>query len=209
VIVFTGIWAWTSFGPHTASPKENWTRIENIWQPKRDADLKALSTAVAANNFYATISGYKSLGADTKGWMDELDTIKGWVDASASQDPAAVPANDAVAQLVQDGNAEVTLLNQAAAAKTPDDLLALKDQIAVADQAFVDDTAMVSQVVSGIVPAASGAPTLALPSGSLAPSASPVASGAAPSASAGESIVPTSVPSAAPTPALSASALPS
>lgn len=195
-IIFAGVWAWTSYGPHTKTPKENWTTIESNWKSKRAADLKAVSAAVAANDFNATLSGYQAASADTKGWMDELGTITNWEDASASPDPnQRATTTQFVQQLVTDGNAEVSLLNEAVAAKTPNDVLALKAQLDSADQAFQADYDAVRQAILGVAPSASGEPTLALPSGSLSPSASPDAS-----AVPGSSAVPTAAASASATP---------
>ena len=185
-IIFAGVWAWTSFGPHTNTPKENWTTIESIWKPKRDADLKAVSAAVAANDFNAAINGYKAVRDDTKGWMDELAKIKSWDDPNAS--PSASQGGTAtqfVQQLITDGNAEVGVLDQVVAAKSMDGVLALKDQLDSADQAFGSDYAYALTIFGG-APAASGEPTLALPSGSLSPSGSPAAS-SRPRASSGSS----------------------
>ncbi|HEY5473530.1 MAG TPA: hypothetical protein VIK32_10110, partial [Candidatus Limnocylindrales bacterium] len=187
------VWAVTSFWPHTPTPKENWTRIENNWKPKRAADFKAVSVAIAANDFTATLNGYKALSGDTKGWMDELGTIKSWDDAAASANPGGT-ATQFVQQLVADGNAEVGVLDQVVAAKSMDGVLALKDQLDAADQTFVGDYAY-APTIFGVAPAASGEPTLALPSGSLSPSGSPDASAvpgssAAPSAAASASATP-------------------
>jgi hypothetical protein len=192
-ILFTAVWAWTSFGPHTNTPKENWTNIETIWKPKRDADLKAVSAAVAANDFNAAIKGYTAVRDDTKGWMDELGTVKTWDDANASANPGGT-ATQFVQQLIQDGKSEVGVLDQVAAAKSMDEILALKDQLDAADQALQGDFAD-APTVFGVAPAASGEPTLALPSGSLSPSGSPDASAvpgssAAPSATASASATP-------------------
>jgi hypothetical protein len=192
-ILFAGVWAWTSFGPHTNTPKENWTKIESNWKPKRAADFKAVSVAIAANDFTATLNGYKALSGDTKGWMDELGTIKSWDDAAASANPGGT-ATQFVQQLVTDGNAEVAVLDQVVAAKSITDVLALKDQLDGAEQTFQADYAYAPGIF-GVSPAASGEPTLALPSGSLSPSGSPDASAvpgssAAPGAAASASATP-------------------
>jgi hypothetical protein len=195
-ILFAGVWAWTSFGPHTDTPKESWTKIETNWKPKRAADLQAVSAAVAANDFNAVIKGYTAVRDDTKGWMDELAKVTSWDDANASPSATqSVTATQFVQQLIQDGKTEVGVLDQVAAAKSMDGILALKDQLDAADQALQGDFGYAPTIFGG-APAASGEPTLALPSGSLSPSGSPTTSA-----------VPGS--SAAPSPAVSASATPS
>ena len=194
-IIFAGVWAWSSYGPHTNTPKENWTKIESNWKPKRAADLKAVSAAVSANDFNAAINGYKAVRDDTKGWMAELATIKSWDDPNAS--PSASQGGTAtqfVQQLITDGNAEAGILDQVVAAKSMDGVLALKDQLDSADQAFGSDYAFAPTIFGG-APAASGEPTLALPSGSLSPSGSPAAS-----AIPGSSAAPSAAASAAATP---------
>ena len=141
VILFAGVWAYTSFGPHTPTAKDNWTRIESIWKPKRDADLKAVSVAVANNDFNALLSAYKSLGADTRGWMDDLNNIASWDDPNATPNPnAAATTTELVQQLTGDGTAEADLLqNQMGAAKSMDDLLALRDDLNADDTALQSD----------------------------------------------------------------------
>ncbi len=194
-LLFGGVWAWISFGPHTNTPKENWTSIENIWKPKRAADLQAVSAAVAANDFNSAIKGYTALRDDTKGWMDELAKITNWDDANASpSDTQSTTATQFVQRLIKDEKTEVGVLDQVAAAKSMDDILALKDQLDAADQAFQGDYAY-APAYFGSLPAASGEPTLALPSGSLSPSGSPDASAvpgssAAPGATASASATP-------------------
>ncbi|HEY5474675.1 MAG TPA: hypothetical protein VIK32_15990, partial [Candidatus Limnocylindrales bacterium] len=32
-LIFAVVWAWSSYGPHTNTPKENWTKIESTWKP--------------------------------------------------------------------------------------------------------------------------------------------------------------------------------
>jgi hypothetical protein len=177
------VWGWTTWGPHTNTPAENWTQIENIWQPKRDADLQAASLAVKNGDFNATLAAYKNMSADLKGWTDQLATIKSWEAANVTPDPASqVTATNLVAGVVNDGQSEIVLLNQASVVTTPDGLLALKPQLDSADQTFMADLDLMRQSL-GKSAAASGAPTLALPSGSLSPSGSPAAGSAAPSAS--------------------------
>ena len=194
-LIFAGVWAWSSYGPHTNTPKENWTKIESNWKPKRAADLKAVSAAVSANDFNAAINGYKAVRDDTKGWMAELATIKSWDDPNASPNASqGGTATQFVQQLITDGNAEAGVLDQVVATKSMDGVLALKDQLDSADQAFGSDYAFAPTIFGG-APAASGEPTLALPSGSLSPSGSPAAS-----AIPGSSAAPSAATSAAATP---------
>ncbi len=207
VILFAGVWAYTSFGPHTPTAKDNWTRIESIWKPKRDADLKAVSVAVANNDFNALLSAYKSLGADTRGWMDDLNNIASWDDPNATPNPnAAATTTELVQQLTGDGTAEADLLqNQMGAAKSMDDLLALRDDLNADDTALQSDFLAAETAIPGLAPLPSGEPVVALPSGSLAPSASPGASGS-PGASAAPSASPTAPATATPAPSGSGSA---
>ena len=169
VVLFVGVWAWISFGPHTPSPKENWTRIESAWKPKRDADLQKIGAS--RNDFSAQLAAYKSLRDDTKGWMDELAAVKDWGDpalASAANSQVSLDMNAIVAA----GDNEVTLLDQVATATSANDVLALADSLKAADQTFQQtyQTAYADFYGSAIP---SIGPSLALPSGSFVPSPSP------------------------------------
>ncbi|MFI5259047.1 MAG: hypothetical protein ACHQ01_05490 [Candidatus Limnocylindrales bacterium] len=194
VILFGGVWAWISFGPHAPTPKENWTSIENAWLQKRENDRQAVTDAI--DNFQTQLTAYKAFRDDTRGWMNALAAIPNWDDPQASADVNATTNSD-VQTFIQAGNDEATLLDQVVAAKSPNDVLALGSQIIAAEQTFATDYELARTDIFGVAPA-SPEPTLALPSGSLPPSASPGASGS-PGASAG----PTGSPAA------SASAVPS
>ncbi len=203
VVIFGGVWAWISFGPHAPTPKDNWTRIENTWLQKREADRQKVSDAI--NDFGAQLTAYKAFRDDTSGWMKDLAAVTNWDNPQASADVNQTTDSD-VAQFIQAGNDEVTLLDQVVAAKSPDDVLALGSQLIAAEQTFATSYELARTDIFGVAPA-SPEPTLALPSGSLPPSASPGASGS-PGASAGPSESPavTASPAAS---ATSAAASPS
>jgi hypothetical protein len=196
IVLFVGVWAWISFGPHTPSPKENWTRIESAWKPKRDADLQKIGAS--RNDFSAQLAAYKSLRDDTKGWMDELAAVKDWGDpalASAANSQVSLDVNAVVAA----GQNEVTLLDQVAAATGANDVLALADSLSAAEQTFVGTY---QTAYAGFYGAAipSLGPSLALPSGSFVPSPSP---GGSPSASQSPAPSTSASASASPSPASS------
>ena len=193
VIIFGGVWAWISFGPRTPTPKDNWTRVENTWLQKREGDRQKVSDAI--NDFGAQLTAYKAFRDDTSGWMKDLAAVSNWDDPQASADVNQTTNSD-VAQFIQAGNDEVTLLDQVVAAKTPDEVLVLGSQMIAAEQTFATDYELARTDIFGVAPA-SPEPTLALPSGSLAPSESPGASGS-PGASAGPSNSPGTTGSQAP-----------
>lgn len=194
VILFGGVWAWISFGPHTPTPKENWTTIENTWKPKRDHDLQLVASNTT--NFSAQQAAYKAVRDDTKGWMDALAAITSWEDPQASPDPNQTTTSD-VQAFVSAGDSEAALLDQVVAAKTPNDVLALGDQITQAEATFASAYATARMDIFGAsAPSVSPEITLALPSGSLAPSASP---GASPGSSASPVATSSPVESASPT----------
>jgi hypothetical protein len=204
IVLFAGVWAYISFGPHTPTAKDHWTEIENQWKPKRDADVKQIGLAV--NDFTAQQAAYKNLRDDTSSWMTALQGVKDWGD-SKSKDIVNNQTNADVGQFVQAGLAQSTILDQVVAATSANDVLLIGDQITGAENTFwVDHEVARNDIFGG--PAPSSLPTIALPSGSLSPSGSPGASGTpgasgSPAAGSGASAVP-SVASA-PTPSASPS----
>ena len=207
ILAFFALWAWISFGPHTPSPKENFTRIEEAWKPKRDADLQKVAAAATGTDLKAQLAAYKSLSTDTAGWMTALSAITTWEDPNA---PTAVgqstTATQAMATFMADGQTEATGLASMLSATTPNDILASKDVLLADEQAFTQDYATARTIIVGSAqPAASSLPTLAFPPGTFVPSASPGPSGsagpsAAPSASATPEASPTATPTASATP---------
>ena len=207
IIGFAALWAWISFGPHTPSPKENFTRIESEWKPKRDADLQKVAVAIAANDLQAQLAAYKSLSTDTGGWMDALAAISTWEDPNAPTAAGqSTTATQAMAAFTADGKTEATLLASMLSATTANDILANKDVLQADEQAFNDDYATARTIIVGSAqPAPSSLPTLAFPPGTFVASPSPGASESAgpsptPSASATATPTPTLVPTPTPTP---------
>ncbi|MGA3057115.1 MAG: hypothetical protein ABSE70_03605 [Candidatus Limnocylindrales bacterium] len=186
VVLFAGVWAYISFGPHTPTPRERWTQIEDQWKPKHDADMQRISASV--NDFTAQKSAYTALRDDIKGWMNALAEVKDWSDARQS---AAVNSatNTAVGQFIQAGDDEATLLDQVAAATSANDVLLIGQEMVDAESVFWTDYAMARSDIFAAQVTTSPEPTIALPSGSLSPSESPGASGTstAPSPSAASS----------------------
>ncbi len=201
VIGFSALWAWISFGPHTPSPKENWTRIESEWKPKRDADLEKVSAAVASSDLTAQLAAYRSLRDDTKGWMDALTAIKSWdaPDATAAPNQTTTVVQ-AMGAFTADGQTIVTVLDSLLTGATENDILAQKDLLVADDQAFNADYDTVRNLITGETPAASVQPTVAFPPGTFVPSPSPGASVSA-GPSAGSSASPTAAPTSTPAPA--------
>jgi hypothetical protein len=208
---FFALWAWVSFGPHTPTPKDNWTQIESVWKPKRDADIQKVSAAVQSGDFAAQLAAYKALDEDTKGWMGALAKISDWGDASATAAPGQ-PTNSAqaISMFLADGNAISALLDTVITSSTPNDVLAQKESLLADEQAFATDYETARRVLAGSEPNSSPVPTLAFPPGTYTPPGSPSPSeSAGPSPTSTASPTPTATdtpaPSPSPSPAPSAS----
>ncbi len=193
VVLFAVVWGYISFGPHTPSPRENWTSIETQWRPKREADLKKVATAVAANDVQASLDGYKAVADDTKGWMGALSAITTWSDPNVAS-VTSTTAPEAVAAFIQDGNKEVNDLAAMASAKTINDILGQKDTIDADESSLNTDYALAYLALFATNPTASSQPTIGFPAGTFVPSPSP-----------GPSESPSVGPSTAPSPAGSTS----
>ena len=196
LLLFAGVWVYTSFGPHTPSPSERWTTIETQWKPKVDADRQKVSAAV--NDFAAQQTAYKAFRDDLKGWMDALNGVAAtdWTDAKASAALNTQIGTD-MPQFITFGTDEVGILDQVVAATSANDVIAMGQTLSDADVSFWQYYGQVkSELFSGSA-LPSTFPTLALPSGSLSPSASPGASGS-PAASTAAAPTPTPIPPASP-----------
>ena len=196
VVLFAGVWAYVSFGPHTPSPQERWTQIEDKWKPKVDADRQRISAAV--NDFAVQQPAYKALHDDMKGWLADLSAVTDWSD-SAAKAATNQATSAAVAQLISDGNILVNDLDAMATATSATDALAKSASLTADDSQFWSEYSLAR---GGHLPQPSAAPpqpTIAVPSGSLSPSESPGASvspGASGSPAAEPS--PSALPSASP-----------
>jgi len=213
IIGFAALWAWISFGPHTPTPGQNWTSIETAWKPKVDADLKKVSVAAAANNFQVQLKAYEAMSVDMKGWMSALGAVTNWEDPNATPNlNQTTTATDAMSTLTADGLTEAVLLDTMSQAKTPNDILASKDELLADQQTFLADYHAARVAIFGSVPASAPEPSVAFPPGTYVPTPSPAPSGSAgPSASPGASAsaAATASPMPSPTPAPSASPSPS
>ena len=205
LVVFAGLWAWVSFGPHTPSAQERWTAIDTKWVAKTDADLTAVGNETT--NFKAQLDAYKTLRDDTKSWMDALAAVTDWGSPTASAG-TNTETNTAVQTLIQVGNDEVTVMDQVLLTKTANDVLAMRDQITGAQQTFATDYELARLSLFPITANSPGPslPTIALPSGSLSPTASPTAT---PSPVPSVTPAPTPSPTANGSPVASPSASPS
>jgi hypothetical protein len=175
IVGFFALWAWISFGPHTPTPKDNWTQIETVWKPKRDADMVKVSAAVKSGDFTAEIAAYKQLRDDTSGWVDAINKITSWGDptATAALAQTATPIQ-AIGAFTADGQTIVTLLNTVVAAQTPNDILAQQTALLADEQAFATDYASAVGVFNTTAMSTSAVPTLAFPPGTyVAPTPSP------------------------------------
>jgi hypothetical protein len=177
-VIFGGVWAWISFGPHAPTPAQNWTQFEETWKPKRDADLQSVSAAVAASDYKALIAAYKATSADTKGWMKDLSSVTSWESPTSSYLTGAPTATSLVGTLISDGNSEASLLDAVVQSTTMSDVASFKSQIDGDDQTFLADYEAARSAILGPPAQPSFGPTLAAPEQCApAPSGSPEASG--------------------------------
>jgi hypothetical protein len=208
VVLFAGVWAYISFGPHSPSAKDHWTEIETKWTPTIAADRQKVSLAV--NDFTGQQAAYKTLREDMRSWMNDLTAVADWGDARAS---ASVndAANSAVIRIISDGTSLGEDLDAVIASASTDQALTYASAISADDSAFWIDYGAARAAIIGPPAAASSEPTLALPSGGPNPSGSPGASeipgaSGSPAAASSASALPSGSPSASLSPAPSASA---
>jgi hypothetical protein len=172
IVIFAGYWAWTTFGPHTPTPKENWEQITAQYMPLRIHDLEVIGANT--NNFDAQIKAYQQLHDDMQAWMTALSNTKTWTDDRYT-DTLNANLNTHIGTFVAYGNSEVTVLASIVLAQTPNDVLARKDELAqweaefeqAYEQVYID---FYTQNVSSF------APTLAFPPGTYVPTPSPAPS---------------------------------
>jgi hypothetical protein len=202
VVLFAGVWAYISFGPHSPTAKDHWTEIETKWKPTIDADRQKVSLAV--NNFTAQQAAYKTLREDIRNWMNDLTAVADWGDARASAS-VNTAANTAVFSVISDGTSLGLDLDAVISSGSAEEALSNASAITADDSAFWIDYAAAHDAIFGKSAAASSEPTLALPSGSLSPSGAPGASeipGASGSPAAGPNA--SALPSESPAPTASA-----
>jgi hypothetical protein len=118
VVLFTVVWAYNSFAPHTPSPAENWQRIENKWKGQFDEARAAIQTAAASNDVAGQIAGYKDLAAATQGWVNDLQAVDSWNDSSHTTTANQTTAADMLA-FKQAGQNLVQVIDTVIQASTP------------------------------------------------------------------------------------------
>ena len=204
-VLFAGVWAWISFGPHTNTPRENWLEIEQRWvQPREDARQR-ITTEVT--NFKGQQAAYKAFRDATESWMNELALITSWDAPDATPYPYEAydqTSTELVSQFVSAGREEVKVLDKVIAAKSPEEVIVMGGDVRDADRTFDTYYEVARTQVVGAEAIPSTQPTLALPSGSVGPCATPT-----PSVSPGGSESPGASSSPALTPGPTPSALPS
>ena len=216
VLVFGGVWAWISFGPHKATPQENWTRIENIWMPKRETARQQVSDAMS--DLAGQVRGYTAYRDATRGWMGDLAAVTDWNDPKKTDEDNATVASE-MENLIGAGNAQANLLDKVAVAKTSSEISDVSSDIVTTEETFDTYFGLVRYDIMGSATyTVTTGPTLALPSASANPCGSPGASGspgssavasACASASASGSPRGSASPSVSTSPAISGSPSPS
>jgi len=209
VVLFAAVWGWISFGPHPATPQENWTRIENAWLTKREDARIAVSKATT--NFTAQIAAYEDYRNATSGWMTDLGKVTDWKDARKT-----AAQNDTVtadmSTFVQAGNDEITLFDQMTASQTPVDVASYAQNLQDAELTFNTDYAQVRSDIMGNSGSKASPGPVALPSLTVVPCPSPDPSSspdpaATPAVCYAESPTASPAPSATPAPSASPAAV--
>lgn len=195
VVVFVGVWAWISWGPHAPTAKENWTQIESTWRPKVESDRQRI--AATKSDFTAQMAAYTSLRGDLAGWAADLSNVSSWDPANATpigSATSATPNYDAVQAFINAANQEVSNIDTLTGAATGTDVEVGVTMVTTGDTALDEAYAAAYRQLFGTAPP-SNPPTLAVPSlspcGTPGPSVSP---GPSPSSSLGASGSPSSTP---------------
>ena len=195
VVVFGGVWAWISFGPHPPTPKEHWLQIESTWQPKVTNDLQRI--ADTKSDFTAQMAAYTTLSNDLSGWATDLTAITVWDGANATANPSSgstTPNYDLVQAFVNALNQQVSSIGSLTGATNGTEIDTAASMVAAGDTGWEEKYAAAYRQIVGTAPAATK-PTLAVPSLGICASPSPSAS-------------PTPTVSLGPTPSFAASGSP-
>ena len=202
-VIFAGIWAWTSFGPHTVTAAESWTKIASHWKGERDTARAQVLAAAQKNDFAGEIKAYKEVSRTTGGWMDELEKATNHWTAASNADADNQTAASTILQLITSGRTLDLTIDAVTAANTPDALAQHSDDLQNGDSDFNTIYAGLDALITGNTAQPSAVPTLLLPSQAPSPTATPTPSSTpTPTASATVSATPAS---ASPTPTATAS----
>jgi hypothetical protein len=201
--IFAGIWAWTSFGPHTPTAAESWTKISSHWKGERDTARAQVLAAAQKNDFAGQMSAYKEFSRTTAGWMDEIEKATNHWTAATNADADNQTAASTILQFITSGRTLDLTINAVTTANTPDALAQNSDDLQTGDSDFNTIYAELDLLITGKTAQTSAVPTLLLPSQAPSPTATPTPSTTpTPTASATASPTPAS---ASPTPTASAS----
>ena len=145
-------------GSSAATPQQTWSRIENVWMPKRETAREQITAATS--DFGAQVVAYKAFRDATRGWMANLSAVPadGWRDRQKT-DEENTRVGTEMAAFIQAGTDEANLLDQAAAAKLPADITALASQITSAEASFNTSYAVVRYDIMGGSDVATATPT--------------------------------------------------
>jgi hypothetical protein len=111
--------------------------------------------------------------------MNDLAAVKSWDVAGASQDPSnpdTFTSTQLVGQLIQAGNDEVAVLDKVAAAKTPDDVLAIAAQVVGAERSFTTRYDIARSQIAGSAQPGQGTPGAPEVTPAVPPAATPAES---------------------------------
>ena len=196
VVVFGGVWAWISFGPHAPTPKDNWIQIESTWLPKVDHDRQRI--ADTKSDFTAQMAAYTTLSNDLSGWATDLTAITSWDGANATANPSSgstTPNADLVQAFINALNQQVSNIGSLTGATSGTEIATAVTAVSADDKAVDEAYGAAYRQILGTAPTATNS-ALTVPSlGTCATSAPTGTPGE--SASPGESVTPGSSPSLA------------
>jgi hypothetical protein len=204
IVIFTAVWAYNSFAPHTPSPAENWQRIENKWKDQRDEARARIQAASANNDLAGQLAAYADLATDTQGWVNDLQAVDSWNDSHHTTTANQTTAADMLA-FKQDGTNLVAIINKVTSAGTLASLQENSADLVATDDQFSNDYRICQYDILGATTLVTPVATLNVPtpppsaqaSGSAEPSASASAEAAqSPSPSAPATATPSASPAA-------------
>lgn len=196
VVVFIGLWAWISFGPHTLTPQQNWSQIEAKYIPKR---AEARVQIVNAKDFQERLAGYKAYDQATRDWMDELAKVSDWSQSTNTDAQNSTQAGY-VASFVSSGKDLLQYLDAEAGASDASTLETFVEQGQNDEQVFDANWQTVENQIMGsaastslpsMLPEITEVPN---PCATAAPGTSPTASGS-PGASSSPAVCSSPAPS--------------
>jgi hypothetical protein len=176
VVLFGGVWAWISFGPHAPTAKDHWLQIESTWLPKVQHDRQLI--AETNGDYTSQIAAYSTLGTDLTGWTTDLSKIASWDSADATPDPSSgssTPNSDLTQAFINAAQQQASNIDSLTRATTGLDIDAAITEVRAGDSGLEIAYVAAYHKIVGTYPPSSlnSKPTLAVPSLGVCPAATP------------------------------------